>query len=473
MKGTRSHRLAWSIVSVLFIAGGLFVSLAIYASKLIWPNPQNFAQEFASDKLIADHLSAAERPSPMSTPNNPPLSSHIPDLVAALDMLEMPNSGGDPHPAITSQASDTPLRAPTALIDPHSFGPPLMPGNDTADLLPVLIAQATPSEVGEHAEDDEAVSVFSMGTPVADIPADPSDDPFADLTASVASDSVPAMDDAEYQLDMRIAALAQPIDTPIPPPLPVEVFALASNAPEPLPEIVFVMSEPDIWPQRVDQAAVQSVSQSLSTPDLASVPAPSPAAIVRQKSRQKSPTPMIAPTIQLAAVSDDLHLPPPSAVSLENDDDLVLQIAKVLAAAPLPLPGAEDSVRPLYAPTASPRPQQRQRIDPTPPRAADQIAEPSPPSTVPTVAVVTPASAPVTAPTRSDDGRDRMSVVGIYDTDTAPWALLETSDGRIIKATKGTSFYGMRVARIRGNKIWIRDGGMEKGLTTGQVIVLD
>ncbi|MCK0139713.1 hypothetical protein [Aliiroseovarius sp. F47248L] len=473
MKGSRSHRLALSIVSVLVIMGGLFVSLAIYASKMIWPDPLTYQHEIASVDLSPDVLEAADQPNPASASKEKQPSSHLPNTIATLRKPNTPDTGGDTHLVISSLAANVSAHPPSALLDPHSFGTSLRSDNDISNLLPKRIAQVTSTEASDKNEGDAPVSVYSMGAPVTDTPPNPEIGEIAKPLAPMASQMIQAMEDVEYQMDMQIAALARPIDMPIVPAPPTEVFALANTTPQPLAETVFAMAELDIRPQRVDHVEVLAVSQSLSTPDLVVIPAPAPAAIVYSEPRHSKPLPIATPAILLAARSDDLNLSPPEASSRESYDDLVHHLAKVLAATPLPLPGAGIDVLQRSAPITSPRPQERLRPDPALPPAPERIAEPTQPSAEPTVAVVTPASAPAPTSIRSDDGRNRLSIIGIYTTDAAAWALLEMSDGRIIKATKGTRFDGLRVTRIGGDKIWIRDGGMEKGLTTGQVVVLE
>lgn len=88
------------------------------------------------------------------------------------------------------------------------------------------------------------------------------------------------------------------------------------------------------------------------------------------------------------------------------------------------------------------------------------------------------ASAPTATPMYHQalmpaDGRNRLSVLGVFQAPKTAWALIELSDGRIIKATKGTSLADFKVSRIRGDRIWIRMGGTEKGLKSGQVVVLN
>ncbi|MDE9449596.1 hypothetical protein J3R80_03825 [Aliiroseovarius sp. Z3] len=473
MRGSRSRRLALSIASVLFIVGGLFVSLAIYASNIIWPDPQAITYEFTPAELIPDTLKIAEQSNPPSVQNTPTPGSNLPDLVATLRKPKPPSTGSDSYPVITSLAPRLSTRAPAALIDTHRFGSPLPSENDTSNPPRKRVAPTAPAGLHDETNSDHPVSVFSMGTPVRESPPAPLNEVVADLAAPAVIDVVQAMHDADYQLDMQIAALARPIDIPIPPAPPADVFALANTTPQPLPEIVFAMAELDLPPQRVDGDAVLAVSQSLSPPDLSAAPAPTLAAIVHNEPRQRRSRRMITPAKLAAANLGDLSLLPPKAITRKSDEELVDHLAKVLAAIPLPLPGEGNGAAPHSAPAASPRPPQRLHSDPARPPARQNVAEPSRPSTEPTVAVVTPASAPAPASIRWDDGRKRMSVVGIYKTGTAAWALLEMSDGRIIKATKGTSFNGFRVTRIGVSKIWIRAGGMEKGLTTGQVVVLD
>lgn len=477
MKGTRSHRLALSITSVLFIMAGLFVSLATYVSKRIWPDPSGITREITVTELADDAEPPALNPSapavsPPPRPDPLPARTHVPNVVATLNQPKAPDIGGSNALALPLSAVVRPVSVSIASIGTHVFGPPLRPDNDIADLQP---AQVTPPAPDGRGEGGDVFSVFSMGVPADDTPPDVQDDLYAGLTAPAPGPTAQDLHDAEYQMDMQIAALARPIDRPVPPPPSVEVFALASDSPPPAPDAVFAMAEPEIWPQRVDQKAVLAVSHALGAPDAAT--APVPVAKIDRMARPAAPIPITEPDqIQMVSGVGGLGLLPPPAVPTDTDAELAHQIAKVLAATPLPLPGEQAALnqgRSAFAPHASPRPLQRQRAEPEPAPQAEQIAAPAAPLIEPPVPTVTPASAPASPSIRSDDGRQRMSVIGIYHADTAAWALLELSDGRIVKATKGTDVFDVRVARIGSDKIWIRDGGTEKGLSAGQVLVLD
>lgn len=70
-------------------------------------------------------------------------------------------------------------------------------------------------------------------------------------------------------------------------------------------------------------------------------------------------------------------------------------------------------------------------------------------------------------------GSKRVSIVGVFQTRTAVWALLALENGQIVKVTKGTQLSGLRVSRIRGDKIWIRTGNSEKSMRAGDVIMVN
>lgn len=70
-------------------------------------------------------------------------------------------------------------------------------------------------------------------------------------------------------------------------------------------------------------------------------------------------------------------------------------------------------------------------------------------------------------------GSKSVSVVGVFQTRTAVWALLALENGQIVKVTKGTNLSGLRVSRIRGDKIWIRNGNSEKSLQAGDEIMVN
>ncbi len=460
MKGTRSYRLALSVLSVLFIVGGLFLSVAIYAAKRVWPDPYAITRDIAPVEVFTVPSETAQGPEKTAP------TAHLPEFATDLDQPRTPRSEAGHLAILTAGHVLAPLSAPHALVDPDGLGPSLKPANDMTDLPPAPALHATARADGLGAAD--TALVYSLGSPVQDI---------------VAPDqSVRSDDDAQYQLDMLVAALAEPVDISVPPPPPADVFALASDSPHPSPDTVFAMAEPDTWPQRVDHAVVLDVSQSLAALDFVAAPAASPAPLSVDTQRLATPTPITAPALHLADGTENLRQPPsaPVIANKTDDDDLIHQIAKVLAATPLPLPqpkAEEDVLKPdlASAPTASPRPLKRRSPEPRLPSEPERIAEPFPRPPEPAVGVddLATAQTPVAASIQPDDGRNRMSVIGIYQTNAAAWALLEFSDGRIIKATKGTSFNGLRVARIGGDRVWLRDGGTEKGIATGQVVVLD
>ncbi|MCK8464674.1 hypothetical protein MUY35_12505 [Aliiroseovarius sp. S1339] len=491
MKGTRSHRLALSIISVLLVAAGLFISLSIYASNLIWPDPADIMAEYSNSDLpeppaetaemgVIDQPLTGDVPDATPTIDAEPSNAVAPDVVATVNQPEMPDTKTADRMVSLSRVSDKPIQQTVARLQTGTLGRSLRRGNDIADLMPRPVAEVATPVFAATTDGSQIFSAFPLGT--AENDPSPAPPVIFDLGLATKPPSRAVDDDrdADYELDMRVAALAQPINgpTPTPAPTPAEFFVLASDAPKPLPETVFALAATgpavSIWPQRVDHDAVLAVSRLLDAPDTGD--APTINATIAPPDLRKAPTAIAAPDLQLAAVTGDLQSLPPQVASLQ-DEDLARDIAKVLAAIPIPLPGAQteqDAVASLVAPEASPRPLRRVQTAPkTPPRADQRTVEPHPPLVEAKVAEVMPASEPAVAPVLPADGRERLSVVGIFQTDAAAWALLEFSDGRIIKATKGTTLGGIKVARIRGDKIWFRDGGSEKGLTTGQVIVLD
>ena len=591
MKGSRSNRLTLSVFSVMFVAAGFFVSLSVYASNFIWPDASELTEQYASYDALANGT-AVEAPI---------LEAIVPEVVATVAQPKSPVTGSAVA-ILTSLPGPSIKPADRTLIplDTPPFGSPLRRENDIADLAPAPTAPKVPSNSAAARDDSQIFAAYSLGT--AEVGAPTATTPVFDMGRATETSTLAAKDqhDADYDLDMRVAALAQTVTVPIAKPTPADLFVLADDAPAPLTEAVFAMAETipaivSIWPQKVDHDAVLAVSRAMDTPDTDLAPTINGA--IAEPQLQKSPDTMATPDLQLAAMTGDLQSPPLNPSLLKVDEELARDIAKILAATPTPLPSTQGLLETAgAAPEASPRPMRRgqlpqvisvwpQNVDhksvlavslaidtpdtdvapaintaiaqpqvqktpdaiaapdlqlaamttdlqmpptiasvlkvdeglardltealaevptllpsapvlpetaatyaapkasPRPMRRIQRARKPTPPATQavaprPSVsqqdaADVIPASAPAPAPILPVDGRSRISVVGVFQTDTAAWALLELSDGRIIKATKGTQLDGMSVSRIRGNKIWIRNGGSEKGLTTGQVIALD
>lgn len=109
---------------------------------------------------------------------------------------------------------------------------------------------------------------------------------------------------------------------------------------------------------------------------------------------------------------------------------------------------------PTYALKPQPRPAER-------PIVAETPKEVEPKSAATKVAAVSEVSVA---------GSKRVTVVGVFQTRSASWALLALENGQIVKVTNGTKLSNLRVSRIRGDKIWIRVGNAERSLRAGEVI---
>lgn len=109
--------------------------------------------------------------------------------------------------------------------------------------------------------------------------------------------------------------------------------------------------------------------------------------------------------------------------------------------------------KPAYALKPQPRPE-RPVITETPKEAAPKPA----------------ASQAASISEVSVAGSKRVSVVGVFQTRSAAWALLALENGQIVKVTNGTKLSSLRVSRIRGDKVWIRVGNAERSLRAGDVI---
>ncbi|WP_424941440.1 hypothetical protein [Aliiroseovarius sp. S253] len=123
---------------------------------------------------------------------------------------------------------------------------------------------------------------------------------------------------------------------------------------------------------------------------------------------------------------------------------------------PVPEPTAPTTVAvetPTYALKPQPRPKR--------PVVAEKPKEAAPKAAAPKVAAISEVSVA---------GSKRVSVVGVFQTRSAAWALLALDNGQIVKVTNGTKLSTLRVSRIRGDKIWIRVGNAEKSLRAGDVI---
>ncbi|WP_289040348.1 hypothetical protein [uncultured Aliiroseovarius sp.] len=419
MKGAKKHQIAWSIAFILSVAGGLFVSLAIYASRMIWPDPAEVLAAYSDDAL----LPTPDEPSTLE-PDALPFA-----LVAIVDQPAVPELDA-PSP-VASALAPVPSWGQPGRMAAAFRGSPLQPGNDltgvkATPLIDMPIVLAFSSDAFAVDTPTEAEDVFRLGIPT-----------------DMVSQAVHGAGNTDYELDMRIAALAEPVPS-VP---PNDVFVVAKSTPAPVADQVFTVGEPAHWPQLVDHQTVVAVSQSLAMGDGATGNAPTikaaNAAIPSRAALQR----IAMPQVQLASVSSDLLSPPPLIIKpAKRPEDVEVgefarTVANVLAATPIPTRTPQVATRPTT---------------PTRPVRADLV----------------PVSAPVAAPPKPVDGRPHLSVVGVFQTDGTPWALLELSDGRIIKATRGTQFDAIKISRIRGDKVWVRNGGSEKGLTTGQFMVL-
>lgn len=108
-----------------------------------------------------------------------------------------------------------------------------------------------------------------------------------------------------------------------------------------------------------------------------------------------------------------------------------------------------------------------------PPQMRDQAVSTTPPPALPRPKPrITTATAPPT-PTRAPDqekrGPGQVAVLRIMHDQGPPQAVLELADGQVVTAGTGSDLGAFKVARIQGNRVWVRIGRREKSLTVGQV----
>ncbi|WP_371169426.1 hypothetical protein [Aliiroseovarius sp. 2305UL8-7] len=175
------------------------------------------------------------------------------------------------------------------------------------------------------------------------------------------------------------------------------------------------------WPQQIDHHAVLAVTRSLTPPQYTTEVAVGTATDPMLPSVKPAMLP--APIIQTAALSDVVRRSPPVAVITERPE--------------------------------------RVAQSPTPPGSS-------------TPAAIAPTKRSLHTPARLGYGdSDQVAVLGVFQSKSNAWALLELNDGRIVKAIRGSDLNAFKVSRIRGDKVWIRTGGTEKGLSVGQVFNLN